>query len=49
MEGLMMGTRCGSIDPGIILHLLKSEKLDAEKFTPRSWKKCSIKSQDCLP
>ena len=22
MEGLMMGTRCGSIDPGVILHLL---------------------------
>ncbi len=34
MEGLMMGTRCGSIDPGIILHLLSSEKLKSENFTP---------------
>ena len=25
MDGLMMGTRCGSIDPGIILHLLRQE------------------------
>jgi acetate kinase len=23
LDGLMMGTRCGSIDPGIILHLLR--------------------------
>lgn len=23
MEGLMMGSRCGSIDPGILIHLLK--------------------------
>jgi acetate kinase len=23
MDGLMMGTRCGSIDPGIVLHLLR--------------------------
>ena len=26
LEGLMMGTRCGSIDPGIILHLLREEE-----------------------
>ena len=32
MEGLMMGTRCGSIDPGIILHLIKNEKFSAEKL-----------------
>jgi acetate kinase len=24
LDGLMMGTRCGSIDPGIILHLLRA-------------------------
>jgi acetate kinase len=26
LDGLMMGTRCGSIDPGIILHLLREQK-----------------------
>jgi acetate kinase len=26
LDGLMMGTRCGSIDPGIMLHLLREEK-----------------------
>jgi len=29
MEGLVMGTRCGDIDPGILLHLLKSGDFDA--------------------
>jgi acetate kinase len=26
LDGLMMGTRCGSIDPGIILHLLRQQE-----------------------
>ncbi len=30
LEGLMMGTRCGSIDPGIILHLLREEQLSPD-------------------
>jgi acetate kinase len=28
--GIPMGTRCGDIDPGVILYLLRSEKLDAD-------------------
>jgi len=31
LEGLMMGTRCGSIDPGIILHLLREEQLTPDE------------------
>ncbi len=27
LEGLMMGTRCGSIDPGILLYLLREKEL----------------------
>ena len=27
LEGLMMGTRSGSVDPGVLLHLLESGKL----------------------
>ena len=27
LEGLMMGTRSGSVDPGVLLHLLESRKL----------------------
>jgi acetate kinase len=28
VDGLMMGTRCGTIDPGVILYLMEQEKLD---------------------
>jgi len=32
LEGLMMGTRSGDIDPGILIHLLKSGDFDAESL-----------------
>ena len=28
LDGLMMGTRCGSLDPGVLLHLMQSDGLD---------------------
>lgn len=32
LEGLMMGTRCGSIDPGILLYLLRENFLTLEEI-----------------
>ena len=32
LDGLMMGTRCGSIDPGVLLHLLESERFDVPRL-----------------
>jgi acetate kinase len=32
LDGLMMGTRCGSIDPGIILHLLREKMYTIEEL-----------------
>lgn len=32
LEGLMMGSRCGSIDPGILLHLLRQEQYSVEQL-----------------
>jgi len=29
LEGLPMGTRCGDLDPGVVLHLLRREGMDA--------------------
>lgn len=29
LDGLMMGTRCGSLDPGVILYLMQHDGLDA--------------------
>ena len=30
LDGLMMGTRCGALDPGVVLHLMQTEKLSLE-------------------
>jgi acetate kinase len=32
LEGLMMGSRSGSIDPGILIHLLREEKYSASRL-----------------
>jgi acetate kinase len=32
LEGLMMGTRCGSIDPGILLYLMREHQLSAQQL-----------------
>ena len=31
LDGLMMGTRCGSLDPGAVLYLMEIEKLTVEQ------------------
>jgi acetate kinase len=33
LDGLMMGTRCGSIDPGVLLHLMQTEGFDLPRLT----------------
>src|SRR5919206_2776873 len=30
LDGLMMGTRCGAIDPGLVLHLIRERNMPAE-------------------
>jgi acetate kinase len=32
LDGLMMGTRSGSVDPGILIHLMRHEGYDADKL-----------------
>lgn len=32
LDGLMMGTRCGMVDPGILLHLLRTKRLSVEQL-----------------
>lgn len=31
LDGLMMGTRCGTLDPGVILHLIQHEGMGAQE------------------
>jgi acetate kinase len=33
LDGLMMGTRCGALDPGVLLHLLEVEGYDAPRLS----------------
>ena len=33
LDGLMMGTRCGSLDPGVILHLMENDNLDVRQLS----------------
>ncbi|MCC5977516.1 MAG: acetate/propionate family kinase [Salinarimonas sp.] len=30
LDGVMMGTRCGQIDPGVLIHLMREKGLDAD-------------------
>jgi len=32
LEGLMMASRCGTIDPGILIHLLREENYSADRL-----------------
>ncbi|HEY3564849.1 MAG TPA: acetate kinase, partial [Casimicrobiaceae bacterium] len=32
LDGLVMGTRCGALDPGVVLHLLRRENMDASEL-----------------
>jgi acetate kinase len=32
LEGLVMGTRCGSIDPGVLLHLLREQSMPPDEL-----------------
>ena len=32
LDGLMMGTRCGALDPGVLLHLIDVEGYDAKRL-----------------
>jgi acetate kinase len=40
--GLMMGTRCGDLDPGLIVHLLRTEKLSADQLDDWLNKRCGL-------
>jgi acetate kinase len=43
VEGLPMGTRCGNIDPGVILYLLEEKKMTVEQVTELLYKKSGLK------
>ncbi len=42
LEGLPMGTRCGAIDPGVLLHLLDHEKMTVEALSDLLYKRSGL-------
>ena len=42
IDGLVMGTRCGAIDPGLILHLMENNKLGVKEMTQLLYKESGL-------
>ena len=42
LDGLMMGTRCGIIDPGVLLYLMQARGMSAETITDLLYKKSGL-------
>lgn len=43
LDGLMMGTRCGDIDPGVLIHLIRQDGLDADGLDALLGKQSGLK------
>ena len=42
IDGLMMGTRCGNLDPGVLLHLMESKNLSVKDMTRILYKESGL-------
>jgi len=42
VEGLMMGTRCGSIDPGVLIYLMDERKMNSRALEDLIYKKSGL-------
>jgi acetate kinase len=42
LDGLMMGTRCGAIDPGVILYLLQEQKMSPDEVQHLLYEKSGL-------
>lgn len=43
LDGLMMGTRCGDLDPGVVLYLLEEKGMSTEEVTNLLYKESGLK------
>jgi acetate kinase len=48
LDGLAMGTRCGQIDPGVILYLMSEKKMSADAISDLLWKNSGLKGMSGL-
>ena len=42
LDGLMMGTRCGAVDPGMVLYLLEEKKMSVAEVSELLYKKSGL-------
>ncbi len=42
IDGLMMGTRCGNLDPGVVLHLMETKGLGVKEMTRMLYKESGL-------
>jgi acetate kinase len=43
LDGLPMGTRCGQLDPGVVLYLMAEKKMDVEQISDLLYKDSGLK------
>jgi acetate kinase len=43
LDGLPMGTRCGALDPGVVLHLFRAHGMDADAIERLLYHDCGLK------
>ena len=43
LDGLPMGTRCGALDPGVVLHLMRAYGMDADAIERLLYHDCGLK------
>jgi acetate kinase len=43
LDGLPMGTRCGALDPGVVLHLIRAYGMDADAIERMLYQDCGLK------
>jgi acetate kinase len=48
LDGLPMGTRCGQLDPGVVLYLMAEKKMSADEISDLLWKNSGLKGMSGL-
>lgn len=47
LDGLMMGTRCGALDPGVLLYLMETEHLSSERLGALLYHESGLQGISC--
>jgi acetate kinase len=48
LDGLSMGTRCGQLDPGVVLYLMAEKTMSADEISDLLWKNSGLKGMSGL-